>query len=173
MASVPALPPWAAARFSPRGARRDASVSPPSVRVAAAIARLKRRGEFLKVAGSGRKFVTPGLILQVLRRETAAAMVDDASAPLRLGLTASRKVGIAVLRNRARRRLRAAAAAMLPRHASAGHDYVLIARAGTVRRPYAALIEDLRTALRRLGVYREQAAASGEASRPVGVDIAC
>ena len=137
------------------------------------IARLKRRGEYLKVAGAGRKWVAPGLILQVLRHDTerpgeTASVVAPAPAapspPLRLGLTASRKVGIAVQRNRARRRLRAAAAEILPVHASAGHDYVLIARAATVLRPYPALVEDLRTALRRLGVYRDRASAAAEAS---------
>ena len=129
-----------------------------------AIARLKRRQEFLRVAGGGRKWAAPGLILQVLghTRMSDSEGSDTGAVPaLRLGLTASRKVGIAVVRNRARRRLRAAAAEILPNHARAGHDYVLIARAGTVGRPYAALVEDLRTALRRLGVYCESAAAAG------------
>ena len=126
-------------------------------RRAKAIARLKRRQEFLRVAGAGRKWAAPGLILQVLAH---AGTPDggDGAPELRLGLTASRKVGIAVVRNRARRRLRAAAAEILPGHARRGHDYVLIARAGTVDRPYGALVEDLRTALRRLGVYCESAA---------------
>ncbi len=146
------------------------------------IARLKRRGEYLKVAGAGRKFVAPGLILQVLRQDTerpdeavttASPLPEARCQPLRLGLTASRKVGIAVQRNRARRRLRAAAAEILPAHASAGHDYVLIARAATVQRPYQALMEDLRTALRRLGVYRDRAAsASGAAVSKASVSKA-
>jgi ribonuclease P protein component len=130
------------------------------------VARLKRRREFLEVAGAGRKWVTPGLILQVLRH--AGAAEEGAPAALRLGFTASRKVGIAVVRNRARRRLRAAAAEILPRHASSGHDYVLIARAATVDRPYAALVEDLRTALHRLGVWREEGVSAGSHSGPVG-----
>lgn len=135
------------------------------------IARLKRRGEFLKVAGAGRKWVAPGLILQVLRREAepqgeakdAPFRPAGTDAPMRLGFTASRKVGIAVQRNRARRRLRAAAAEILPGHAASGHDYVLIARAATVQRPYPALVDDLRTALRRLGVYRDRNASRNEA----------
>jgi ribonuclease P protein component len=124
--------------------------------VAERIARLTRRGEYLRVAGAGRKWVAPGLVLQVLRREPATCDLPEAA---RLGFTASRKVGIAVRRNRARRRLRAAAAEIMPRHAAPGHDYVLIARGATPERPYAALIEDLRIALRRLGVYRESDAA--------------
>jgi ribonuclease P protein component len=128
-----------------------------------ALPRLKHRAEFLRVAGAGRKFVAPGLILQVLRREPASAAVPNDGMPpdgtlgdaKRVGYTASRKVGIAVARNRARRRLRAAVAEIMPGCAAPGHDYVLVARAATLKRPYAALVEDLRTALRRLDVYRE------------------
>jgi ribonuclease P protein component len=128
-----------------------------------AIPRLKHRAEFLRVAGAGRKFVAPGLILQVLRRDPADAAASGGSAPpgegacggKRVGYTASRKVGIAVARNRARRRLRAAVAEVMPGCAAPSHDYVLVARAATLKRPYAALVEDLKTALRRLGVFRE------------------
>ena len=101
----------------------------------APLQRLTRRAEFLTVAAGRRKSVAPGLILQ--------------------GFPASRKVGNAVARNRARRRLRAAAAAVLPAHAARGHDYVVIARAGTLTRPYEALLEDLAAGLKRLGVYRQ------------------
>lgn len=114
----------------------------------AALARLKRRAEFLRVAGSRKKWVAPGLILQ------AAAGPTVPSAEPRIGFTASRKVGIAVVRNRARRRLKAAVAATMPLHAAAGHDYVLVARAETVRRPYAELVGDLETGLKRLGLWR-------------------
>jgi ribonuclease P protein component len=117
-----------------------------------AIPRLKRRAEFLRVAGAGRKWVAPGLILQVLRRDPAGELTCDAP---RVGYTASRKVGIAVARNRARRRLRAVVAQIMPGCAAPGHDYVLVARGTTLKRPYAALVEDLRTALRRLDVFRE------------------
>ena len=70
---------------------------------------------------------------------------------IRVGFTASRKVGSAVQRNRARRRLRAAVAEVLPDMGQTSHDYVVIARAATPGRPYAALLGDLRTALARLG----------------------
>ncbi len=116
--------------------------------------RLKRRPDFLRVAEARRKWVAPGLILQAARSTPSG--VDSASAGprVRVGFTASRKVGGAVLRNRARRRLRAAAAAVLPLHAEPGHDYVIIARSGTVSRPYDTLLEDLAAGLRRLGLYR-------------------
>jgi len=109
--------------------------------------RLTRRAEFLKVAAGRRKWVAPGLILQ-------AAAGSPAGASWRVGFTASRKVGNAVARNRARRRLRAASAAVLADHALQGHDYVLVARSGTLTRDYAALLGDLEEGLRRLGVYR-------------------
>lgn len=120
-----------------------------------AVGRLKRRPDFLRVAGGRRKWVTPGLILQALRQRDADE--PDDSAPARVGFTASAKVGNAVVRNRARRRLRAAAAAVLPRHAQPAHDYVLIARSGTLSRRFSDLIADLESGLKRLGLYREDA----------------
>jgi len=142
----------------------DAPASP------GAIPRLKRRAEFLRVAGAGRKFVAPGLILQVLRRDPAGLAASQAGGlpdadGKRVGYTASRKVGIAVARNRARRRLRAAVAEIMPGHAAPGHDYVLVARAATLKRPYSALVEDLKTALRRLDVFREADGDAGAARR--------
>jgi ribonuclease P protein component len=113
----------------------------------APLARLKKRAEFLEVAGKGRKWTTPGFILQALAR--------DAPAP-RVGFTASRRVGIAVERNRARRRLREAARLVLPAHAAPG-DYVLVARGGTATRQFAALVRDLEAALKRLGAWRGNA----------------
>ena len=75
------------------------------------VGRLKKRPEFLAVAGTRRKHVTPGLILQV-RRHDDRQRPAPGEPPIRVGLTASRKVGNAVVRNRARRRLREAARAV-------------------------------------------------------------
>ena len=69
---------------------------------------------------------------------------------IRVGFTASRKVGPAVARNRARRRLRAVVREVLPRCGRPGFDYVVIARAGTLSRPYAALVGDLTTAVEKI-----------------------
>jgi ribonuclease P protein component len=115
------------------------------------IRRLKTRPEFLRVAATRRKKVTPGLILQAARRTGAAAEWSGSPEAIRVGFTASRKVGKAVARNRARRRLRAAAAQILPEMGQPGHDYVLVARAGTLTRRYADLVADLRAALASLG----------------------
>ena len=114
--------------------------------------RLRRRREFLAVARRGRRWATPGMVLQAWRRENDD---DSKTAAARVGFTVSRKVGGSVVRNRARRKLRAAAGAVLPDHAAPGHDYVLIGRAATPGRPYQALLKDLETAMRKLGVWRE------------------
>ena len=67
----------------------------------------------------------------------------------RLGFTATRKIGGSVERNRARRRLKAAAQAIGPRLAKPGHDYVLVARAGTAARKWPLLLADLERAFAR------------------------
>lgn len=129
------------------------------------VGRLKRRPDFLKVAAARSKWVTPGLILQARRRsrgreaagQGAPAEAREAAPAVRVGFTVSRKVGKATRRNRARRRLRAAAREVLPRHGRAGYDYVLIGRAGTLERPYRALVEDLRTALDRVARAQRRA----------------
>ena len=76
---------------------------------------------------------------------------------MRVGFTVSRKVGNATRRNRARRRLRAAAGEVLPEHGRPGYDYVLIGRSGTLDRPYDALVADLRTALHKVATDRARA----------------
>ena len=128
------------------------------------IGRLKRRAEFLQVAAANRKWVAPGLILQVRRQPSTESENNDATRaatakvvrePVRVGFTASRKVGNAVARNRARRRLRSVAREVLA-HAEPGNDFVLIARPATVERDYQALVADLVAGLKRLKLYRSE-----------------
>lgn len=89
----------------------------------------------------------PGFLLQARPRG------DDG--PLRVGYTCSRKLGNAVTRNRAKRRLRAVARAVMPQSGRAGWDYVLVGRPGTtVTRDFAELCEDLRQALERVHAPR-------------------
>ncbi len=114
---------------------------------------LKRRREFLRVAGAGHKWAAPGLILQARRR--APEDTKDGEEAFRIGFTVSRKVGGAVDRNRARRRLKAAAERVMPRHARPGHDLVLIGRRATLKRGFPALVGDLETALKKLDAYDE------------------
>ena len=101
--------------------------------------RLRRRPEFLRVRHKGRRWIAPGLVLQacaVRTAGTAQTTQTDRPADIGFGLTASKKVGNAVERNRARRRLRALAAGDLRRLAKPGTDYVLIARRATLTRPW-------------------------------------
>lgn len=118
--------------------------------------RLRRRADYLRVQAAERRVALPGLLLQVAPGPTGSR---------RIGFTASRKVGNAVARNRARRRLKALAAEIMPGHAAAGHDYVLVARQATPSRDYAALRRDLESALRRLKLWQGETpdAASGAA----------
>ncbi len=112
-----------------------------------AMGRLTKRAEFLKVAAARRRWAAPGLVLEALRTD-----MDEAG--LRVGLTVSRKVGGAVERNRARRRLRALARGVLPYDAKPGFDYVLIGRRATLTRPYDGLVADLKESLRRVKAAR-------------------
>ena len=107
------------------------------------VARLKRRREFLRVAAARTKAVSPGMVVQALAR-------DDDDVRIRVGFTASRKVGNAVVRNRARRRLKELARELLPGRGQERTDYVLIARGETATRPFEDLRNDLVQALARL-----------------------
>jgi ribonuclease P protein component len=120
---------------------------------------LKTRADFLRIAAGRRRAARPGLVLQAAPRPPAAG----ASETVRVGFTASRKVGNAVVRNRAKRRLRSAAAEILQRHGRSDTDYVLIARAGTGERQYAELVADLTGALRQV---ERQLARGGASSLP-------
>ena len=96
----------------------------------------------------------PGLVLQAVRPAVKRRVEEDTDGdevPFRVGYTASRRVGGATQRNRAKRRLREAVARVMPGHAKPGHDYVVIARAATVHRAFDDLLNDLETALARLG----------------------
>jgi len=121
---------------------------------------LKRRPDFLRVAAGRVKWVTPGLVLQARCR-------GEAEEEVRVGFTVSRKVGNAVRRNRARRRLRAAAGDVLPKLGRPGCDYVVIGRAATLERPFQDLVGDLRDAVEALarrgcGRRKRKARASAE-----------
>ena len=115
------------------------------------LGRLTRRPDFLRVARVRRLAVAPGVVLQ------AAPMPEGSGCPgPRIGLTASRRVGNAVLRNRARRRLRAAAQVVLLPRLGEPMDYVLIARSGTVSRGFTELVNDLETCVRRVNRERHR-----------------
>ncbi len=114
------------------------------------VGRLKRRADFLRVAAVRRKWAAPGLILQV------ATQPEPAEDSVRVGFTASRKVGNAVKRNRARRRLKALVREMIATGANPGLDLVLIARPATVDRPFDELRRDLQQSLQRTKAARKR-----------------
>ena len=107
--------------------------------------RLRRRGEFL-AAARGRRVASEAFVLQcVPRRE------PERAATVGIGLTVTRKIGNAVVRNRARRRLREALRLVLPGPARPGADYVVVARPAALTLPFAQLQDDLLGALGRIG----------------------
>ena len=119
--------------------------------MAASLPRLKRRADFL-LAAKARSCARGAVVVQQRPR-------DDGDQAIRVGFTATRKIGGAVVRNRAKRRLREAARALVPLHGRPGCDYVLIARGGTTARPWAALLDDVKSALISLAAARPAAPA--------------
>ncbi|MGI9500810.1 MAG: ribonuclease P protein component [Geminicoccaceae bacterium] len=108
------------------------------------VVRLKRRSEFLAVAATGRRWVAPAFVLQIGPRGGRGQ--DILSDEIGLGFTATKRIGNAVARNRAKRRLREAARQLLPHAANAAHDYVLIARTGVLTCAFPTLLGDLKEA---------------------------
>ena len=105
-------------------------------------ASMKTRKDFL-AAARAEKWVGPVMLVQQRDRE-------DENPEIRVGFTASKKVGNAIARNRAKRRLRAISAELLPASAKAGHDYVWIAKKGAVKAPFWKLRRDASCALCKL-----------------------
>lgn len=105
--------------------------------------RLLKRSDFLLLNAKGKKWVAKGLIILALPNDLNTR---------RVGFTVTKKLEkSAVGRNRMKRRLRAAAADVLPNESKNGMDYVLIARPDTATRPYNELQKDLRWCLEKMG----------------------
>lgn len=115
---------------------------------------MTRRADFL-AANRGLRAPMPGFVLLVRDR-------GDGDPTPRLGITVTKKIGGAVVRNRMKRRFRALAAAALPERAIAGADHVLIGREGGIERDYALLAAELDKALHRLAAKHE----AGERTSP-------
>lgn len=116
-------------------------VRPSHVR--ASIDILRQRADFLRAAQAKRQGTT-GFLLQARQRRADEAVPDL----IRVGFTCSKKIGNAVMRNRAKRRLRALSREVMPALAQPGWDYVLVGRPeATVSRLYADMLKDLQSAL--------------------------
>ena len=105
------------------------------------LGRLTRRAEFLYVREGAYRAIG-AVVVQ--------ARVNSDHEDIRVGFTATKKIGNAVIRNKAKRRLRETARQLLPNMGVAGVDYVFIARQGTVRRDFTGLLDDTRQALLKL-----------------------
>lgn len=111
---------------------------------------MRKRAEFL-AANHGIRIARPGFVLLV-RTATAPA------GTMRYGITVTKRIGNAVVRNRMKRRFRALARELLPTGGIDAADHVLIGREGGIERPFAALRDELTAALAR--------AAAGQGDRP-------
>lgn len=98
---------------------------------------LTRRSDFL-AANRGLRIARPGFVL--------LARANDAG-EIRFGITVTKKIGNAVVRNRMKRRFRALLREVLPAKGLPGHDHVLIGREGGVERDFAQLRSELEAAL--------------------------
>jgi len=105
------------------------------------LGRLTRRAEFLFVREGAYRAIG-GLVVQ--------ARPNTSHNDIRVGFTATKRIGNAVVRNRAKRRLREIARKLLPELGTAGVDYVFIARNSTIDREFAQLLDDARRALLKL-----------------------
>ncbi len=103
---------------------------------------LRRRADFL-AANKGRRMPMPGFVLLVRPR-------DDDDATIRFGITVTKKIGGAVVRNRMKRRFRALGRELLSSLGIAGADHVLIGREGGLERDYALLRAELSKALNKV-----------------------
>lgn len=118
---------------------------PKAVNMRPKVEKLRVRSDFLRVA-SGYRWRAPGLLVQGRPRKRA-----DRDPVVRIGFTCSRKLGNAVVRNRARRRMRHAANLVVPGYGRPGWDYVMIGlRDRTANRQFDRLVDDLRTAIQRI-----------------------
>lgn len=103
---------------------------------------ITKRAAFLKIQSKGKKWVSHGLIIQTMPND------DNIK---RIGFTVTKRTDkSAVKRNRIKRRLRAAAADILPENAKNGHDYILVGRPQTLTRPYETLKKDIKWCLAKM-----------------------
>lgn len=122
------------------------------------IGRLKKRADFLRLRRAKLRTAAKGLVLQAAPiPQMSGTKPSGSSEDMRVGFTATKRIGNAVVRNRAKRRLRVLAQTILAQRGTPGYDYVLIARDGTGVRDFAALQDDLHYSLKRVGLLREAA----------------
>lgn len=110
---------------------------------------LRKRSEFLYVR-EGDYAARGAIVIQTRENPQPSVMPNPNMAGIRFGVTATKRIGNAVIRNRAKRRLRRVAEQLLPTLGRPGQDYVLIARDRTPSRDWDQLIDDATRALHSL-----------------------
>ncbi len=138
--------PRAAARVSDTdgdtwGTRGDPCSSRSGPQETLRLITITKRAYFV-AANAAQRFATPGFVLLLRDR-------DDGDPALRLGITVTKKIGGAVVRNRMKRRFRALAAELITQGGKPGADHILIGRAGGVERNYAQMRAELEKALKK------------------------
>jgi ribonuclease P protein component len=118
-----------------------ALAAPQPARRSARLITIARRADFL-AANRGIRVARPGFVLLV----NPLARADGSQ---RFGVTVTKKIGNAVVRNRMKRRFRALLREMLPTQGIAGADHVLIGRENGVERNFSLLRGELAQALAR------------------------
>lgn len=106
---------------------------------------LKASSEFQRIAKQGRKWSGAAFIMQALKTE-------DNTAPFRIGFTVSRRVGNAVQRNRAKRRLREMVRLFLKEKNPQACDLVLIAKVSAGTMDFAAMRAEFQKGITALGI---------------------
>ena len=113
---------------------------------------IKKRRDFLSAANRGKKFITGTFILQMHLRPYG----HPAGNAARFGFTVTKKMGNAVVRNRIKRRLRAALRQLPERHIVAGCDYVIISRRKALDCPFSDLLRDMEFAFSRIPTMKDE-----------------
>ena len=115
------------------------------------VERMVRRSQYVRVARARRYVAAKGLILQFEGKDP-----NEGGNKHRVGFTVSKKVGNAVVRNRARRRLKSVVNDVLTSSEEWPLDLVLIGIASTLKRSYDELLGDFRFALKSARTRQEK-----------------
>ena len=108
---------------------------------------LKRHKEFRYTYARGRAQSMPLFTLVYAKSRNES---------VRIGFSVSKRIGNAVQRNRAKRRMRAALTPMVP-HISGGFNVIFVAKPDVLEAPFAELGRQMETLIRRAGLWRDEA----------------
>ena len=110
------------------------------------IVSLNLNSQFRRLYKKGKSYVTPTMVVYILKNNRNEN---------RLGITAGKKVGGAVQRNRAKRRIRELFRISAD-NLEKGYDFCIVARCFTVNAPHEKVVQDFRTSVKKLGVWKDE-----------------